>query len=93
MKVPKVKRIHCPKCNKHTEHKVSIYKKGKDNFSKKGWRRYYRKKRGYGSQPKPVQHNQCKVNKRSLPLYKCAECGRVLHGIAMRLKKFEIMTK
>lgn len=27
MKIPKTKRIHCPKCKKHTEHKVSEAKK------------------------------------------------------------------
>ncbi len=27
MKIPKVRRTHCPKCKKHTEHKVSQTKK------------------------------------------------------------------
>lgn len=27
MKIPKSKRIHCPKCKKHTEHKVTEAKK------------------------------------------------------------------
>ena len=75
-------------------HKVSIYKKGKtrDKMAE-GQRRYYRKKAGYGSQPKPIQHNQVKVNKKTLPIYKCNECGRSIHGTALRLKKFEIVAK
>jgi large subunit ribosomal protein L44e len=93
MKVPKEKRMYCPKCNKHTVHKISIHKKGKEDYMRQGWRRYYRKKRGYGSQPKPIFRKNAKLNKLTLPLYKCNECGRILHGIALRIKKFEIMTK
>ena len=93
MKMPKNKRVYCPKCQKHTPHKVSIYKKGKDRIMAHGKRRYNRKKAGYGSQPKPIQHNQAKVNKKTTPLYKCAECGHVQVGKAQRLKKFEILNK
>ncbi|MHA1563571.1 MAG: 50S ribosomal protein L44e [Promethearchaeota archaeon] len=100
--MPKNKRIHCPKCQKHTPHKVNIYKKGKDRIMAHGGkdrimahgkRRYNRKKAGYGSQPKPIQHNQAKVNKKTTPLYKCAVCGHVQVGKAQRLKKFEILNK
>lgn len=93
MKFPKSKRIYCPKCKEHTDHKVSIYKKGKDTQSAQGARRYARKKRGYGSQPKPIQHNQAKVNKKTTPTYKCTKCNRVVIGKGLRLKKFEILTK
>jgi len=93
MKFPKNKKIYCPKCKKHTPHKCSIYKKGKDSIMAHGKRRYFRKKKGYGSQPKPIQHNQCKVNKKTTPLYKCGECGHVQVGKAQRLKKFEILNK
>jgi len=31
MKIPKTKRVHCPKCNKHTEHKVTQAKKKTPN--------------------------------------------------------------
>jgi large subunit ribosomal protein L44e len=94
MKVPKTRKCYCPKCNKHTEHKVSIYKKGKERAkTTEGWRRYNRKKRGYGSQPKPIFKRNAKINKKTLPMYKCAECGRMVVGRAIRIKKFEIMTK
>lgn len=93
MKVPKEKTTYCPKCNKHTVHKISIYKKGKENKMKQGTRRYTRKKEGYGSQPKPIFHKNAKMNKKTLPLLKCAECGRILHGKAIRLKKYEIVAK
>jgi len=94
MKSPKERNCYCPKCNKHTVHKVSIYKKGKERKNTAaGWRRYNRKSEGYGSQPKPVFHKNVKINKKVLPMYKCSECGKYVVGRAQRLKKFEIMTK
>ncbi|MHA1520260.1 MAG: 50S ribosomal protein L44e [Promethearchaeota archaeon] len=93
MKFPKNKRKYCKNCNTHTPHKVSIYKKGKETQSAQGNRRYARKKKGYGSQPKPIQHNQAKVNKKTTPTYKCSKCGRVTIGTALRLKKFELINK
>ena len=93
MLMPKEKKIHCPKCNKHTPHKVSLQKKGKVNTMTQGTRRYDRKKQGYGSQPKPIFHRNSKVNKKSVPVYKCKVCGRSILGKGLRLKKFEIMTK
>ena len=93
MKVPKKVNKHCPKCKTHTEHKVKIYKKGKQRKMSHGSRRYDRKKQGYGSQPKPIQHNQVKVNKKTTPLYECIKCGHTITGKGLRLKKFEIIGK
>jgi large subunit ribosomal protein L44e len=94
MKVPKERNMYCPKCNKHTAHKVSIYKKGKERLKMAaGWRRYNRKKRGYGSQPKPIFRKNAKINKKTLPMFKCSVCGRILQGRSIRIKKYEIMTK
>jgi large subunit ribosomal protein L44e len=94
MKVPKKVRIYCPKCNAYTEHTVSVYKSGKVRVKmSEGWRRYHRKKAGYGSQPKPIAHKQSKVNKKTRPHFKCATCSYVVVGKAMRLKKFEIYAK
>ena len=93
MKMPKAAKKYCPRCRKHVEHKVSIYKKGKDRKMAQSKRRYDRKKSGYGSQPKPIQHNQCKVNKKTTPLYKCKVCGHGTYGTALRLKKFELVNQ
>ncbi len=93
MKVPKEINRYCDRCKAHTNHKISIYKKGKDSIMVQGKRRYLRKLEGFGSQPKPIQHNQAKVNKKTTPMYKCSKCGRVHAGIALRLKKYEIMAK
>lgn len=52
MLYPKEKRTYCPKCRTYTVHSISLYKKGKDRKMAQGARRYSRKKKGYGSQPK-----------------------------------------
>lgn len=62
MNVPKTKKTYCKskECRKHTLHKVTQYKKGKDSLAAQGKRRYDRKQSGYGGQTKPVFHK--KVN-------------------------------
>ncbi|KAG6469296.1 hypothetical protein ZIOFF_074004 [Zingiber officinale] len=58
--VPKTKKTYCKNkaCKKHTLHKVTQYKKGKDRLSAQGKRRYDRKQSGYGGQTKPVFHKK-----------------------------------
>ncbi|GJD08345.1 60S ribosomal protein L44 [Galdieria sulphuraria] len=63
--VPKTRRTFCPgKCRKHTLHKVSQYKKGKDSLFAQGKRRYDRKQRGYGGQTKPIFRKKAKTTKK-----------------------------
>ncbi|HMF32530.1 MAG TPA: 50S ribosomal protein L44e [Candidatus Lokiarchaeia archaeon] len=90
MIVPKVVRHYCPKCKKHTDFKVSIYKKSETREQAKGQRRYEKKQRGYGTQSKPVFHKNAKVNKCFLPLLTCQECKKKMYGRALRMKKYEI---
>ncbi|KAK1306771.1 60S ribosomal protein L44 [Acorus calamus] len=58
--VPKTKKTYCKskECRKHTLHKVTQYKKGKDSLAVQGKRRYDRKQSGYGGQTKPVFHKK-----------------------------------
>jgi large subunit ribosomal protein L44e len=91
MKHPRIVKWFCPKCNKTTEQSVSLYKKGKERALSEGRRRYNRKKKGYGSQPKPIFHRNAKVNKCSKPIVACKECGRKSYKSAQRLKKFELV--
>lgn len=60
MNVPKTKKTYCKskECKKHTLHKVTQYKKGKDSIAAQGKRRYDRKQSGYGGQTKPVFHKK-----------------------------------
>ena len=90
MKVPKSMRTYCPKCKTHTESSVSIYKPGKRKGAKKGERRQARRKKGYGGQKFPEQHNQAKVTKKQSLVLKCNECNHSLMRKGMRLKKLEI---
>ena len=91
MRVPKTQRRYCKKCNKHTEHKVTLYKKGKESRMAQGKRRYDRKKKGYGSQPKEIFRKNAKINKKSTPVYQCQECNRKWYGKAHRVKRFELI--
>lgn len=93
MKVPKTIKSVCPRCKKHTEFKVSIYKAGKKRTMAEGQRRYLRKKKGYGSMPRPVFKKNAKINKKTLPMLKCTVCGFMKSGRPQRVKKFEIVTK
>ncbi|CAM4767403.1 unnamed protein product [Rotaria magnacalcarata] len=64
--VPKLRRTFCKgkNCKKHTVHKVSQYKKGKDSVHAQGKRRYDMKQKGYGGQKKPVFHKKAKTTKK-----------------------------
>ena len=91
MKVPKTMRTYCPKCKTHTEFNVSIYKAGKRRGAKKGERRQARRKKGYGGQKFPTQHNQAKVTIKQALTLKCKECNYGLMRKGMRLTKLEIV--
>ncbi|KAF5747405.1 hypothetical protein HS088_TW05G00126 [Tripterygium wilfordii] len=74
--VPKTKKTYCKskECRKHTLHKVTQYKKGKDSLAAQGKRRYDRKQSGYGGQTKPVFHKKVKTLPLSCSLQICSPC-------------------
>uniref|UniRef100_A0A7N0UZU6 60S ribosomal protein L44 n=1 Tax=Kalanchoe fedtschenkoi TaxID=63787 RepID=A0A7N0UZU6_KALFE len=60
--VPKTKKTYCKnkECRKQTLHKVTQYKKGKqDNLAAQGKRRYDRKQSGYAGQDHHQKDCQC----------------------------------
>ena len=85
---PKEVRTHCAKCNKHMEHKVSQYKKGKDSLVAQGKRRYDRKQKGFGGQTKPIFHKKAKVTKKVVVILQCQECSRKMQRCIGRCKTF-----
>jgi large subunit ribosomal protein L44e len=91
MKVPKNMRTFCPRCKTHTQFTVSVYKAGKRRGAKKGERHQARRKKGYGGQKFPLQHNQAKVTKKQSVLIECKECNFKLQRKGMRLKKLEVV--
>ncbi|ERN04210.1 hypothetical protein AMTR_s00077p00123980 [Amborella trichopoda] len=77
--VPKTKKTYCKnkECKKHTLHKVTQYKKGKDSLAVQGKRRYDRKQSGYGGQTKPVFHKKAKTTKKIVLRLQCQSCKHV----------------
>ncbi|MGV9141759.1 MAG: 50S ribosomal protein L44e [Promethearchaeota archaeon] len=91
MKYPRYRRTYCPNCRKHTKHTVSLYKKGRERKKlAQGWRRFERKRKGYGSFPKERFHKNAKVNKKSQIVLECPDCGKKHYGKAYRVKKLEL---
>ncbi len=93
MKVPNRIRTYCPKCRKHTEHEVLLYKPGKRRTLAQGQRRYLMKQKGYGSQRKPEQKKTAKITKKQVLKLRCRVCGYTYHKEGIRLKKIEIVEK
>jgi large subunit ribosomal protein L44e len=90
MKIPRTIRTYCPRCKTHTEFNVSLYKAGKRRAAKKGERRQAERKKGYGGQKFPLQHNQAKVTKKQSLMLKCKECSYSMQRKGIRLKKTEV---
>ncbi|XP_008785289.2 60S ribosomal protein L44-like [Phoenix dactylifera] len=90
--VPKTKKTYCKNkaCRKHTLHKVTQYKKGKDSLSAQGKRRYDRKQSGYGGQTKPVFHKKAKTTKKIVLKLQCQSCKHYSQHPIKRCKHFEI---
>ncbi|CAK9779739.1 unnamed protein product [Cutaneotrichosporon oleaginosum] len=90
--IPKTRRTFCKgkTCKKHTPHKVTQYKKGKDSLAAQGKRRYDRKQSGYGGQTKPVFHKKAKTTKKVVLRLECTSC-KTKHQISLkRCKHFEL---
>ena len=90
MIIPKTMNTYCPKCRIHTEHDTSLYKRGRDRSLAEGNRRYVRKKKGYGGQPRSVQRKMSKTTKKQTLMLKCKVCNRFNQRKGIRLRKVEI---
>ncbi|MDJ8948222.1 eL42 family ribosomal protein, partial [Clostridium perfringens] len=90
--VPKARKTYCKgrKCHKHTLHKVTQYKKGKDSICAQGKRRYDRKQSGYGGQTKPIFHKKAKTTKKIVLKMECTECKFRKQLPIKRCKHFEL---
>lgn len=90
MKSPKSMKTYCPRCRKHTTHTVSVYRKGKDRKMAAGRRRYDKKLKGYGGQPRPILRKTAKTTKKISVQLSCKDCGYIVQRSGIRLGKFEI---
>ena len=90
MKYPRSINTYCPKCGKHSEFAVSLYKKGKDRGLAEGNRRYARKQEGYGGQVRPRQRKTSKTTKKQVVMLRCSTCGYKMERLGIRLRKLVI---
>ncbi|KAI6012144.1 hypothetical protein PISMIDRAFT_677087, partial [Pisolithus microcarpus 441] len=90
--IPKTRRTYCQgkTCRKHTPHKVTQYKKGKDSLSAQGKRRYDRKQSGYGGQTKQIFHKKAKTTKKVVLKLECTVCKHKKQLALKRCKHFEL---
>ncbi|CAD6192027.1 unnamed protein product [Caenorhabditis auriculariae] len=89
--VPKSRKTFCDgKCRKHTNHKVTQYKKGKESKFAQGRRRYDRKQSGFGGQTKPIFRKKAKTTKKIVLRMECTDCKHKKQLALKRCKHFEL---
>jgi ribosomal protein L44E len=75
--MPKAKKTFCKwNCKKHTPHKVTQYKKGKESRVAQGRRRYDSKQTGFGGQKKPIFRKKAKTTKKVVLRLECSVCKK-----------------
>lgn len=96
MKVPKRQKRYCPKCNKHTEHKVTKERtSGNRGKLGKGRRKLKKIEHGYGGFPYPKLEKGnrygSKTSKKVTFKYECTECSHAhLSKEGIRARKVEM---
>ncbi|KCZ74869.1 hypothetical protein H311_04161, partial [Anncaliia algerae PRA109] len=88
--IPKKRNTHCKKCVAHTEHKVTLYKKGKERRVAQGRRRYDNKQRGFHGQTKPILRRKAKVTKKISLKLECSKCKTKQQKVLKRAKHVEL---
>lgn len=87
---PAERRTFCKREGKHTVHKASLYKKGKDSLLAQGKRRYDRKQRGFGGQTKPIFRRKAKTTKKQVIRLTCSSCKCQTFQVLKRCHRLEI---
>lgn len=93
MKVPDTINTHCPYCNKHTQHKVSLAKKGKARVNSRGTRKFNEIKKGYGGMPRTPKKPVFKTGKRVKLMLTCSVCKKKHEKVYERTKKAVVIGK
>ena len=93
MNLPKAKNTFCPKCNKHTIQKISIYKAGKRRGMAAGERRHAQRKKGYGGQKFPKLAKPAKTTKKVTQGLTGPDCNKKMMKKGSRIRKFELVAK
>ncbi len=92
MKVVKQAKKYCPKCKKHTAHKIKQQKvkprpKTKKHGLKWGVRHQAKIEAGYGSFPKPKAAKSEKTSKHPTFVCTCSVCNKSQIKVYRRTKK------
>lgn len=90
MKVPRSLNTYCPRCRAKTEHRVSIYRRGRESALRKGARHHEWDLHGYGGQKFPEQRRHAKTTKKQVILLRCVKCGYTLQRLGVRLTRIEV---
>ena len=89
MNMPKTIKDYCKKCNKHTEHKLKLFKPGSIRTLSKGNRANLRKKKGYKGKYQ-FSATVKKQNKKPTFIAECSVCKAKHHRvIPKRMKRVE----
>ena len=91
--IPKERNTFCPKCNKHTIQRISIYKPGKRRGMAAGERRHAERKKGYGGQKFPKLAKPAKTTKKVVQILTCPECKKKIMKTGIRIRKFELVAR
>jgi len=91
MNIPKEQNLYCPKCKRHTEHKLKLFKPGKARALSWGTRQNVVKhKAGYGGKAE-FNATVKKQNKKPTFIADCSVCNYKLYKvIPKRMKKVEL---
>ena len=93
MNFPKAIKDYCKKCNKHSEHKVKLFKTGSPRSLAEGNRKNKEKKKGYkGKYQFPATIK--KQNKKPTFMVECTVCqSKHYFVIPKKMKKVELVAK
>lgn len=93
MKIPAIINVYCPKCNKHTPHKVKEIRKGARRTLSFGQQKFLRATKGYVSK-KAGQVRKVKQSQKQTLMLECTVCKkRHPKGMPHAKKKIEIKKK
>ncbi len=86
MNVPSMINTNCPKCHKHTPHKVKEHKKGRTRAMSKGQIRHEAQTKGYKSKI-AGQARRVKQREKKMLILECTVCGMKITRILPHTKK------
>jgi len=100
MKLPKISKHYCPKCKKHTDHKITQVKSGSKRGSLK-WGSIQRaehrsvpgtgNKNRWGSKPSKPKRTGAKTSKKTNTKYTCSVCKKsTIQKKGVRAKRVEL---